>query len=254
MSRDTTGNAAGSDSATSEPETEMIEEIEQGVLNRRSFLAGLVAGGTAAGGVGYGVSQLLAEDDSQSLATLASGETGDATSTTYHLPAVLGVDDGAIITTDISFGTDDGLYVNLDGIEVRHDVQAGLREATVAAQEYAEANPPSDGLLVTFSSPNDGFLTLEGKSWEAGLTVALVAAISGRKPDRETLVTGIVNDDGKLLPIGGVEAKAEAAREFGATRLLVPAGQATQIPGITIEEVRTIDAALETILSESERQ
>lgn len=236
------------DAKSATEETEMIEEIEQSVLNRRSFLGGLVAGGTAAGGVGYGVTQLLGEDDSQSLATLASGETGGSPSKTYHLPAVLGVDDGVIITTDVSFTGDDGLYVNLDGIEVRHDVQSGLREATVAAQEYTEAQPPADGLLVSFSAPDDSFLTLEGKSWEAGMTVALVAAISGREPDPDTLVTGIVRDDGKLLPVGGIEAKAEAAREFGASRLLVPAGQATQVPGITVEEVRTIDAAVETVL------
>lgn len=71
----------------------------------------------------------------------------------------------------------------------------------------------------------------------------------GGTPRRETLVTGVVADDGRLLTVGGIASKARGAREFGATRLLVPYGQEQQIPGIAVEGLETIEPVINTILN-----
>lgn len=56
------------------------------------------------------------------------------------------------------------------------------------------------------------------------------------------LVTGVVGTDGELLPVGNVEAKAVAARRFGAETLLVPPEQTLSISGIDPEATDDITA------------
>ena len=94
------------------------------------------------------------------------------------------------------------------------------------------------------------------------------------------MITGTINSDGTIGPVGEVVAKAKAAKDVGATIFLVPEGQAIQtyyIPeekcqqfgtvtyctteykpkkidaskdtGIAVEEVSNIDEALKYFLS-----
>lgn len=247
-----------SDSATEGDETHssmhvdssLVEALERKIINRRQFLKGVGVGGATAGGVGIGAARLSDGVSFQPLATLAGGEVVPS-QTTYYLPAVDGAREGLLITVTIEF-TDarEGLFVNLDGMEVRHDLQVALREAVTTAQGLTERQFPKPGVLVTFTTTADGILALRGKSWEAGLTVVLAAALSGVTPGQETLVTGVVTDDGGLLPVGGINSKALAAREFGANRLLVPDGQEQQVSGITVEGVASIEQAVDIVLNE----
>jgi hypothetical protein len=247
-----------SDSATDLEETQssthvdssLVEAFERQIINRRQFLKGVGVGGATAGGVGIGAARLSNGVSFQSLATLAGGEVVPS-QTTYYLPAVDGAEQGLLITVNIEF-TDarEGLFVDLVGMEVRHDLQVAIREAVTTAQDLTERRPPKPGVLISFTATADGILALRGKSWEAGLTVVLAAALSGVTPSQETLVTGIVADDGGLLPVGGIESKARAARAFGARQLLVPDGQEQQVSGITIEEVASIEQAVDVVLNE----
>jgi predicted S18 family serine protease len=247
-----------SDSATDVDETyssrhedsSLVEALERKIVNRRQFLKGVGVGGATAGGVGIGAARLSDRVSFQSLATLAGGEVVP-TQTTYYLPAVDGSEEGLLITVNIEF-TDarEGIFVNLAGMEVRHDLQVALREAVTTARDLTGRRPSNPGLLVSFTATGDGILALRGKSWEAGLTVVLAAALSGVTPSKETLVTGVVADDGGLLPVGGIESKARAARAFGARRLLVPDGQEQQVSGITVEGVASIEQAVDIVLNE----
>ncbi|MEA5386798.1 S16 family serine protease [Haloarculaceae archaeon H-GB11] len=236
---------------SSRPEdSSLVEELERKIVNRREFLKGVGVGGATAGGVGIGTARLSERVSFQSLATLAGGEVVPS-KTTYYLPAVDGSERGLILTVDIEF-TDarEGIFVNLAGMEVRHDLQVALREAVTTARELRGRRPSKSGILVSFTATGDGILALRGKSWEAGLTVVLAAALSEVTPGTETLVTGVVADDGKLLPVGSIESKARAARAFGARQLLVPDGQEQQVSGITVEGVASIEQAVDIVLNE----
>jgi len=59
-------------------------------------------------------------------------------------------------------------------------------------------------------------------------------------------VTGSIQPDGSVAPVGGVAQKAIAARDHGATILLVPAGEAKAARGhgLKVVVVRTLDDAL----------
>ncbi|ELZ68892.1 hypothetical protein C457_10791 [Haloferax prahovense DSM 18310] len=152
----------------------------------------------------------------------------------------------------VTFEFTDGkgeLFVNLDGIEVRHDLQLALREAIATAARLTDSSFGETATHVTFDPPTSGVLALRGKSWEAGLTVALVASLRRQSLTQETLITGVVDDEGALLPVGEIETKARAARAVGAQALIIPAGEPTEVTvqGLRTIRVRSISEALDRI-------
>lgn len=232
----------------SESESDIIGRIEETVLSRRGFLAGLGIGGIGGAGVALGLSRSV--EEFQSLATLAGGAALPA-SVRYYLPAVDASDGGLVVPIEFEFSEGNGeLFVDLAGVEVRHDLQLALREARETATRITDGSLAETATRVAFELPNADVLALRGKSWEAGLTVALVASLRQQQLPRETLITGIVHDDGTLLPVGGIEAKARAARAYGATELLVPGGEAAEVGvrGIRVIEVQSISDAVSRIL------
>ena len=231
----------------SESSEGVVDRIERGILSRRSFLAGLGVGSI---GGGAAVALTRTDADFQSLATLAGGAVGPA-KTRYYLPAVDSSGAGLIVAADIEFADGDGeLFVDLDGLEVRHDLQLALRESVQTATRIAGESLAETAVYVTFATPDADVFALRGKSWEAGLTVALVAALRRQALDPDSLVTGVVDDAGALLPVGGISAKARAARDFGASELIVPEEDETggSVEGIRITAVESISEALDRIL------
>jgi len=249
MASDSTTEVDETHSST-QVDTSLVEALERKIINRRQFLKGVGICGATAGGVGIGAARLSDGVSFQSLATLTGGEIVPP-QTTYYLPAVDGSEQELLITVNIEF-TDarEGIFVNLDGMEVRHDLQVALREAVTTARDLTGRRSTNPGILVSFTALGDGILALRGKSWEAGLTVVLAAALSGVTPSQETLITGVVADDGRLLPVGSIESKARAARAFGAHQLLVPDGQEQLVSGITVEGVASIEQAVDIVLNE----
>jgi PDZ domain-containing protein len=65
---------------------------------------------------------------------------------------------------------------------------------------------------------------------------------------KRVAITGQINPDGSVTPVGGVAQKTIAARESGAKLMLVPAGEAAtaraHADGMPIETIRTLDDAL----------
>ncbi|MFC7130519.1 S16 family serine protease [Haloferax chudinovii] len=235
-------------SRPADTEDDIISRIEETILSRRAFLVGLGLGGVGGAGAVFGLTR--AGEGFQSLATLAGGATLPAT-TRYYLPAVDGSDSGLVIPVTFEFTDGKGeLFVNLNGIEVRHDLQLALREARETATRLTGASLTNTATHVTFESSGTGVLALRGKSWEAGLTVALVASLRQRSLSQETLITGIVDDEGALLPVGETETKARAARAADAQALIIPAGEPTEVAvqGLRIIRARSISEALDRIL------
>lgn len=69
---------------------------------------------------------------------------------------------------------------------------------------------------------------VEGPSAGAALTIATVAALTGQQVSDDVLITGTINPDGTIGPVGSVLEKALATEEIGAKALLVPEGQSQQ--------------------------
>ena len=82
------------------------------------------------------------------------------------------------------------------------------------------------------------------------MTLATIAAIQGKTPRKDILITGTINDDHTIGQIGSPRAKALAAKDAGAVMFLVPVGQAVDVGniGIEVREVGTIEDAMAYVL------
>ena len=90
-----------------------------------------------------------------------------------------------------------------------------------------------------------GGAPVDGPSAGVAMTVAAVSALTGRPVDGSTALTGEISVQGKVLPVGGVPAKAEAARRAGLSRVLVPRENAME---------RFRDAQIQVILTDTVQQ
>ena len=70
---------------------------------------------------------------------------------------------------------------------------------------------------------------IEGPSAGAAMTIATIAALLGSDLDTTVMITGIVSHDGTIGPVGEILPKAIAAREIGASLMIVPPGQSEQV-------------------------
>ncbi len=67
-----------------------------------------------------------------------------------------------------------------------------------------------------------GGAPVDGPSAGVAIALAAVSALSGRAVDGESAVTGEISLQGRVMPVGGVPLKVEAAKNAGLTRVLVP--------------------------------
>lgn len=115
---------------------------------------------------------------------------------------------------------------NIDGILFWTDTQNSIRTAKMVAENRTNQTLQDRDVIYTVVA--DAAL-IEGPSAGAALTVATVAAIEQRDIHANIVITGTINPDGSIGPVGGVKEKAIAAQQIGATLFLVPVGQGTEV-------------------------
>jgi len=100
-------------------------------------------------------------------------------------------------------------------------------------------------LLIRDAEPPAGAAThcLCGPSLGLALYLGMVAALRGWSVPEGVFATGAVDQDGKVLPVGGLAEKMRAALEQ-AQRFIVPAGQGLPLAGIEVVEVLTVEEAV----------
>jgi uncharacterized protein len=79
-----------------------------------------------------------------------------------------------------------------------------------------------------------------GPSAGAALTIATIAALENKTLNQKVGITGTINFDGTIGPVGGIEEKAKASKQAGIELFLVPEGQGTQINYIPKKECKKI--------------
>jgi uncharacterized protein len=68
-----------------------------------------------------------------------------------------------------------------------------------------------------------------GPSAGGTMTVGIIAALEGWKVRSDVMMTGMINPDGTIGPVGGILEKASAAASVGAKLFLIPMGQRIQV-------------------------
>jgi uncharacterized protein len=102
------------------------------------------------------------------------------------------------------------------------DMQASARIAALVASYIVGVNYLDYDYFISVRANST---IIGGPSAGAAMTVALVAALLNAPLNKSVVVTGMINPDGTIGPVGGIPEKLEAAAEVGAKIMLVPAGQ-----------------------------
>ncbi len=169
----------------------------------------------------------------------------------YFVAAVKSDGGGAIIPLEVKIlpkGT--GLLsVNIKNVELKSGAQDSIRLAAAVASKLSKVSVADKDIDVSFVNQVGDIVTVDGPSAGGAITATIYASLLGRSLSSGTLMTGTIETDGTIGQVGGVESKAQAAKNQGASRFLVPKGQKVSVSGIDVIEVSIIQDALNYVIS-----
>jgi uncharacterized protein len=201
-----------------------------GTLIVIAFFCGVLIGGE------FGGKEAAVRQDSPvsvtgmvTLPIVSSGslEKGDASYATVRIPAIDEDENG--ITTVMSVQAFPGsgrILTNIDELLFWTDTQNSIRRATQVAENETGINLSSYDLVYTIEANAS---VIGGPSAGAAITMATIAALTNRTINSSVMITGSVNHDGTIGPVGAILGKAVAAKEAGASIFLVPMTQASEV-------------------------
>jgi uncharacterized protein len=159
---------------------------------------------------------------------------------TVYAPAVAQTTNGYVgvistITVTIQNNGSGRVFVDtlpLTQIDMQGSARLAVKVANTLVRNDERCNiSPSEYdyfFVVRTSSPIIG-----GPSAGAIMTAAVVSLLENWTIDNKVVMTGMINPDGSIGPIGGIIQKIDAAYSVGATRFLIPKGQGTYIDTLT---------------------
>lgn len=159
---------------------------------------------------------------------------------TVYAPAVSQTDTGYVgvistITLTIQENGSGRVFVDtlpLTDVDMQGSARLAVKVASalVSTDNRSHLNPRTCDFffVVRTTSPIIG-----GPSAGAVMTVAVISLLENWTLDNRTVMTGMINPDGSIGPIGGIPYKIDAAHSIGATRFLIPKGQMTYTETVT---------------------
>ncbi|MEM7819251.1 MAG: S16 family serine protease [Candidatus Aenigmatarchaeota archaeon] len=142
------------------------------------------------------------------------------------IPAVDSKGNGVVgkLETIVRPGT--GLVlVNINNVLAQYDTQYSGRVAAKVASEYTKTN--MSNLDVIYNIKVNASI-VEGPSAGASMALSIILALENKKSNPNVMITGTINEDGTIGPVGAIYEKALAAKNANATIFLVPQDQSTQ--------------------------
>lgn len=153
-------------------------------------------------------------------ATVTGGE-----SVATFLPAVDQSGNGVVGTLITTVKPGSGLVlVNVNNLLAEFDTQLSGRTAAQAAANFTKLDLSRYDIVYNIRV---NATVIEGPSAGAAMAVSIAAALQDKELGNTTMITGTINSNGGIGKVGAIPEKAQAAKDFGATRFLVPKGQAT---------------------------
>ncbi|KYC45274.1 MAG: Archaeal Lon protease [Candidatus Methanofastidiosum methylothiophilum] len=102
------------------------------------------------------------------------------------------------------------------------DTQASCRFASVVASDILKVPHSKYDYFYTIRADSP---IIGGPSAGAALTIATIASIQGLDIDPTVMMTGMINPDGTVGPVGGILEKIMGANSTGTKIFLIPSGQ-----------------------------
>ncbi len=142
------------------------------------------------------------------------------------IPAVDSEGNGVVTKLKVEAKPGEGrTLVNIDQLLFWIDTQHSIRLAKKVAENVTGIDLSNIDLFYAIETNAS---VIEGPSAGAAITIATIALIENKTINESVMITGTINSDGSIGPVGEVAAKAKAAKDVGATLFLVPLGQAVQ--------------------------
>ncbi len=141
-----------------------------------------------------------------------------------NLPAIDDEGNGVSTPLKVEIRTGNGkVLTDIDKLLFWVDTQYSIQTAKSVAESYTRINTKNFDLTYTIEGGNATIIG--GPSAGAALTIATIAALQNKTLRPNVMITGTIESDGTIGEVGGILEKAEAAKDIGATTLLVPEGQ-----------------------------
>ncbi|MCK4335984.1 MAG: hypothetical protein KAW40_04655 [Candidatus Aenigmarchaeota archaeon] len=118
------------------------------------------------------------------------------------------------------------VLANIDRLLFWTDTQNSIRTSSKVASNITGIDLSNYDIIYTIKT---NATAVEGPSAGAALTIATIAALEHKRIDPKVLITGAVNHDGTIGPVGQILPKAEAAKDIGARLFLVPLLQSQEV-------------------------
>ena len=154
------------------------------------------------------------------------------------MPAVDADGNGVTTILDVQILEGSGrALANIDKLLFWTDTQNSIRTARSVAEEITGKDLSNYDLVYTIRANAS---VIEGPSAGAALTIATIAALEKKDINTSVMITGTINHDGTIGPVGEILEKAKAAKEIGAQLFLVPLAQSSQITYSSIKHCEPI--------------
>jgi len=161
----------------------------------------------------------------------------DYRNVTVFAPAVATTDSGyigVISTITVTIQGNGSGRVFVDTLPLTQiDMQGSARLAVKVASAFVKRDNISTNHYDFFFVVRTSAPIIGGPSAGAVMTLATVSLLENWTIDGDTVMTGMINPDGSIGPIGGITHKIDAAYSVGATRFLIPNGQGTYTEMVT---------------------
>lgn len=167
---------------------------------------------------------------------------------------VVGVDNngkGVVVPIEVKIVKGTGsVSASINNVDLLSGTQESIRTAAQAASNLAGVPISDKDITVTFVHSGLDVVTVDGPSAGAAITVTIAGALENRSMSSKILMTGTIDSAGFIGPVGGVPAKAQAAKDFGASTFIVPSGEGNgiSIGGLNVTEIIEISKAAGMIL------
>ncbi len=143
------------------------------------------------------------------------------------IPAI--TEEGEGITTVLTVQIIPGegrVLANIDKLLFWTDTQNSIRTSSKVASNITGINLSNYDIIYTIKT---NATAVEGPSAGASLAIATIAALEHKMIDPKVMITGAINHDGTIGPVGQILPKAKAAKDVGARLFLVPLLQSQEV-------------------------
>jgi len=134
--------------------------------------------------------------------------------------------EGVVMEAQIEFIEGDGRILVDTVPNIGIDIQTSVRTAVLIAQELTGISLSNTDAILTVRASEEVDV-VDGQSAGAAITIAILAALTNQSFKQRVYMTGTINSDGSIGPVGGIAQKALAVAENGSEFFLVPQGQST---------------------------